>query len=65
MQSIEEATAATVLYIVQHLRGLPADLGRQEVFFYDILTAFAALCCEEERNAIDQERREYFEPSQN
>jgi hypothetical protein len=62
---IERAVEAATTYIMDHLRGLPADRGRQELFFFDVLTALAAVCCEVERNAIDQERRAFYEPSQN
>jgi hypothetical protein len=55
---IDQARAATVLYILDHLPGLPPDRESREAFFKDVLTAFAAVVAEAERGEIP-------EPSQN
>jgi hypothetical protein len=47
---IDQATAAAILYILDHLPGLPPDRESQEAFFSDVLMAFAAVVAEVERN---------------
>jgi hypothetical protein len=49
---IDDATAAAVAYIVEHLDGLPADRGRQEWFFRDVLVEYAALVVAAERERL-------------
>jgi hypothetical protein len=55
---IDQATAATILYILDHLPGLPPDRASQEAFFSDVPRAYAAVVAEVARNQI-------AEPSQN
>jgi hypothetical protein len=52
MNSIDDATIAAVAYIVEHLAMLPADRGRQEWFFWDVLIAYAAVVAAEERKRL-------------
>jgi hypothetical protein len=58
MNSIDDATIAAVAYIVEHHAMLPADRGRQEWFFWEVLNAYAAVVAADER-------RRLVEPSDN
>ncbi len=55
---INQAASATILYLLDHLPGLPPDRESQEAFFTDVLIGFAAVVSELERKQI-------AEPSQN
>jgi len=52
MDSIDDTTIAAVTYIVEHLAMLPADRGRLEWFFWDVLVAYAAVVAAEERKRL-------------
>jgi hypothetical protein len=52
MNPIDDATSAAVTYIVEHLAALPADRGRQEWFFWDVLVAYAAVVAAAERERL-------------
>jgi hypothetical protein len=58
MNETDDATIAAVAYIVDHLAGLPADRGRQEWFFFEILCAYATVIAAEEQKRL-------LEPSDN
>jgi hypothetical protein len=58
MNDLDDATIAAVDYIMDHLGALPADRGRVEWFFWEILTTYAEV-------VIAAERRKIQEPSNN
>jgi hypothetical protein len=58
MNDLDDATIAAVAYIMDHLEGLPADRGRVEWFFWDVLIAYAEV-------VVAAERRRMHEPSEN
>ena len=63
MNEFDDATIAAVAYIMDHLAALPADQGRCEWFFWDVLIAYleAALVIERRRRRWAY----YYEPSLN
>ena len=57
-----DAAIAAATYLADHLRGLPADRGRIEAFFAEVVYAAVIAALNEER---EQRARRELNPSRN